>query len=216
MSYRSLAWLAIASVLVWTSAAKAQDLTAGSTVTPTATADPLTTSGFTTVASTSGTFSTPAENGTYSAYVVRETSGTLDFVYKFHNDASSASRLERVTAYNFAGFTTNVGYVAGSGDVAPGSADRTADGKVVAFNFLGPSDANPGQTSDTLVIRTNATEFTSGTYTFQDGGATTVAAYSPTSSTTLPTPEPSSLLSLGLGGLVIAGISRRRLRALAC
>jgi hypothetical protein len=43
-----------------------------------------------------------------------------------------------------------------------------------------------------------------------------VAAYSPTSSTTLPTPEPSSLLSLGLGGLVIAGISRRRLRALAC
>jgi len=169
-------------------------------------ANPLTESGFSVVASTSGTFSTPAETGTYSAYVVRETSGTLDFVYKFGNDASSASKIERMTAYNFAGFTTNVGYVAGSGDVTPTSADRTTDGKVVGFNFLAPGSVAAGENTDIMVIKTNATDWTAGTYTFQDGGATTVAAYAPA----LPTPEPSTLLSLGLGGVVVFGISRRR------
>jgi len=209
MSRRSLTWFAVAGVLSLTTPVWAQDLTPSHTVTPTATANPLTEAGFTVVASTSGHFSTPVESGTYSAYVVRETSGTLDFVYKFSNDSSSSSKIERMTAYNFAGFTTNVGYVAGSGDITPRSADRTADGKVVGFNFLAPNSVSPGQDTDIMVIKTNATNWTTGTYTFQDGGATTVAAYAPA----LPTPEPSTLLSLGLGGVVVLGISRRRVSA---
>jgi hypothetical protein len=206
MRLRSMSWLAAVALLSVTTPAWAVDVTAGNTVTPSTMTNPLTESGFSVVASTSGTFSTPAESGTYSAYVVKESSGTLDFVYKFENDASSASKLERMTAYNFAGFTTNVGYVAGTGDVAPFSADRTTDGKVVGFNFLAPRSVSPGDNTDIMVIKTDATNFTAGTYTFQDGGATTVAAYAPA----LATPEPSSLLSLGLGGIVVFGIARRR------
>jgi len=188
-----------------TAQAWATDLGPGGTVTPTAVDNPLTQSGFTIEASTSGTFTTPAESGTYSAYVVRTDTGTLDFVYKFANDSSSASKLERMTAYDFAGFKTNVGYVSGSGNVAPGSADRTTDGEVVGYNFLA-SGVDPGKSTDIMVIATNATQFKAGTYTFQDGGATTVAAYAPA----LSTPEPSSLLFAGFGSVLLLGLVRRR------
>jgi len=206
MSWRRASLSAAIGLMAFATQALAGDLTGGGTVTPDAMANPLTEAGFSVLAETHGTFSSPVETGTYSAYVVKETSGTLDFVYQFANDSTSTSHIERMTAFNFANFTTNVGYVSGTGDVTPSSATRTTDGKVVGFNFLTGGSVSAGQSSDILVIKTNATEYTTGTYTFQNGGATTVAAYAPA----LATPEPSSLLSAGLGGIVLLGIVRRR------
>jgi hypothetical protein len=211
MKWHAGLMLAAIGLVSFTAQSRAADLGPGDTVTPSVVANPLTAAGFTVEATTSGTFTTPAESGTYSAYVVRTDAGTLDFVYKFSNDASSESKLERMTAYNFAGFTTNVGYVAGSGDVAPTTANRTNDGEVVGFNFLA-SGVPQGQNTDIMVIATNATKFTTGTYTFQDGGATTVAAYAPTTGAVV-TPEPSSFLSAGLGGILLLGVVRRHRRA---
>jgi hypothetical protein len=205
MRWRSFVVCAVIGLAGLSTPAWATDLGPGGTVTPTAVNNPLTQSGYTIEATTSGTFSTPVESGTYSAYVVRTDTGTLDFVYKFANDSSSESKIERMSAYNFSGFQTNVGYVSGSGDVNPGSADRTTDGEVVGFNFLA-TGIDPGRSTAIMVIATNATQYKAGTYTFQDGGATTVAAYAPA----LGTPEPSSLLFAGFGSVLLLGLVRRR------
>ncbi len=212
MIRRGLSFFGALALVGLTTQAWAVDLGPGGSVVPGTVANPLTETGFTTEASTSGTFSTPVESGTYSAYVVRTNTGTLDFVYQFSNNASSKAQVERISAFNFAGYTTNVGYVAGTDagtGGAPDTADRTTDGKVVGFNFLA-TGVTPGSTSDIVVIATNATTWTSGTYTFQDGGATTVTAYSP--GVVAATPEPSSLASAGIGGLMLFGVYRARRR----
>ena len=93
----------------------------------------------------------------------------------------------------------------------PVTADRNSVGDVVGFSFTPPDSAKiqPGQTSDVLVISTNATDFTAGDVSVIDGGVSTVASFEPTRpSTTVP--EPTSLL-LVTGGLIglLAGRLRR-------
>lgn len=166
------------------------------------------------LASLSAPFSTIDTSGTVLSAVFREASGTLDFYYQINNSQNSTGGISRETDSIFSGFITSVGYrtdgstISGfvNGTVAPVSADRSSSGSVVGFSFAPPDSAKimPGTSSNVLIISTNATQFTSGSVSVIDGGATTVSSFAPA------IPEPSNLVLLGYGVLGLAVFRRAR------
>ena len=186
-------------------AANATPVTAGGTVTPSTS----TLAGATFVTSTSGTISPGTFTANYTSSVYREAGGTYDFVYSFSNSTGSANSIESFTAYNFAGFTTDVSYVTGTGS-APTDAKSNGAGSVITYDFTGVA---PGATSDTLIIRTNGVGYTSGTMSLQDGSAGSGTGFSPTSVSAAPEPGTWALMLGGVGllGLMLRGrLGRRR------
>jgi hypothetical protein len=125
--------------------------------------------------------------------------GGLDFVYQLSNNANSLDAIARLTASGFAGFTTDADYVSGTG-AAPFLVSRTSDGDTIGFNFPSSAPVSQGQSSDILVIKTNATKFQAGTVSVQDGGNANVDSYAPLA---VPEPATAAIAVLGLGGLVL-------------
>lgn len=155
-----------------------------------------------------GTISPGTFTATYQTQVFKDTnnvycSGCLDFAYFV--TSSGPGVIERTTMFDFDSFLTNVGYIP-NGGVAPAEVDRTVTGGTIGFSF-NTTGLTSGQSSSFFIIQTNATNYTSGLFSIQDGSAGTGAAYQPTG----VTPEPSSLILLGTGLLSAATGLRRKL-----
>jgi hypothetical protein len=160
--------------------------------------------------------------------------GGLDFIYQMHNTSgnNSGNNLSALNAINFGSFQTDVIAAnphatsfsdGGNSFLKPGGsgynptgATRSNDGSQVSFNFgtSGNAKLTPGSKSDLLIVRTDASNYTTGSITFtDDGGGTSGSAGGFTAST----PEPASVFLLAgcLAGLGAAGAWKRRRKAVA-
>jgi hypothetical protein len=164
-----------------------------------------------------------AYTGMLITAVYRDATGRLEFDYQFINNGPDD--VHRITAFNFTGFATDVGYrlvPAGSPSVfappslsamPPAFADRDPDGTTVGFEFApGPGNINAFETSVILAIKTDAPDRTDGFASVIDGGAQTVPAFQPTGTPIPPAvdvPEPATLLLVG-SAVIGMGVTVRR------
>jgi hypothetical protein len=159
------------------------------------------------------TISTPGWTGT-ARMAVYDTGSGLDFYYQFTNDSTSKTGLERFAAYDFSPlapspidvYQTNAAFgIFTAGTEAADYADRTSKG-VIGFSFVpnGQSKINPGTTSFTTIIRTNAHDYKPGNFALIDGYSANATAFAPA----VPEPETYAMMLAGLG--VIGFIGKRR------
>jgi hypothetical protein len=152
-------------------------------------------------------------NGTARTAVYKTETG-LDFYYQFTNNASSKNGIERFTGYDFSslGATSVDVFQTGAafdmftlGTEKSDYADRTGLG-VIGFNFVPNthSKVNPGTTSFTQIIRTNASDYVVGNFGLLDGIGDNAKGFA----TAVPEPESYAMLLAGLG--MIGTIIRRR------
>jgi hypothetical protein len=144
---------------------------------------------------------------------VYDTGTGLDFYYQFSNSIDSVNGIERFTGYNFAALGTHsvdvfqtaapFGIFAAGTESADG-ADRTVLG-VIGFSFVpnGQSKVNPGTTSFTEIIRTDARAYTTGNFGLLDGIGDNARGFAP-----LAVPEPGTL-GLMLGGLALVAVIKK-------
>jgi hypothetical protein len=151
----------------------------------------------------SGTFTANATAWVYSDSANTFCAGCLDFVYLVTR-TGGADAIERITAGSFIGYSVDAGVVTSSPGFAPLTVDRSANGGVVGFNYQNAANLTDTESTQLLVIQTNATSFTAGLLSVQDGQAANGVGFQPAS-----TPEPVSMSLLG-GGLALVGFARWR------
>jgi hypothetical protein len=145
---------------------------------------------------------------------VYDTGTGLDFYYQFSNSLASVNGIERFTGFNFSSlgnsivsiFQTGAAFdMFTTGTESSDTADRTALG-VIGMNFVpaGNSKIDPGKTSFTQIIRTNARAYTAGNFGLLDGIGDNAKGFA----TAVPEPESYAMLLAGLG--MIGTIIRRR------
>lgn len=157
--------------------------------------------------------------------------GCLTWIVKIANDTGSNDSIERVTISNFSGFEADLGILTDAsgnpasepsppqgvdtvspalapGTIAPNLAERSASATTLGWEFTSTNIA-PNQSTVLLEAETNATQYTAGTVTVQDGIASYQAGYAPA----LPEFGMVPAFALVGGGLIGAGAWRRRRRA---
>jgi hypothetical protein len=172
--------------------------------------DPFNNAGWTLLATTgsqalsSGTFTANATSWVYSDSANTFCAGCLDFVYMVTRTGGN-DPIERITAGSFAGYSVDAGVVTSSPGFAPLSVDRSGgDGGVVGFNYQNAANLTGTNSTQLLVIQTNATSYTAGLMSVQDQLSANGIGFQPAS-----TPEPVSMSLLG-GGLALIGLGRWR------
>jgi len=195
--------VALLATLAVASSAHATPLAPGSTVVPNGVTG---FQGLTKISSTeqSIVFDTTSGSdrlyGVLSSTVYKSNStGFLTFTYQVTVFNSDTVPVTRVFNNNFGNgsTTTDVSYLIDAGSIAhprfpPATADRSASGTTVGFNFS-PA-LLPNQGSDLLIVATNSTTYKSATTYVTSGSLTTgVSSFA-------VTPEPSTLV---LGALAI-------------
>jgi hypothetical protein len=158
---------------------------------------------------------TASGGGQLRSAVYRNAANLLDFYYQFSSSPWSSDSLGRLTITDFSGFMTDVGQrmddIDGAGMFLRGTqavvgADRDGTG-TIGFQFgAGQGGVGAGEHSATLVVRTNAVNYSLGSLTAQNGAVFTMAAYAPGAQI----PEPPSAALLGLSLMALAVIGRRR------
>ncbi|ARV20251.1 hypothetical protein AEP_03329 [Curvibacter sp. AEP1-3] len=164
-------------------------------------------------------FTTPISNASYNGFAraaVYDTGTGLDFYYQYSNDISSDNGVDRFSASDFRSLGATAVNVyqtdAAFGIFLKGTersdfADRSGFG-VIGFTFVpnGNSKINPGTTSFTQIIRTNARSFKEGNFGLLDGIGDNAQGYAPAAA--VPEPETYAMLLAGLG--LMGAIARRR------
>jgi hypothetical protein len=156
-------------------------------------------------------------DATYDEFVYRDTnnifcSTCLDFLLVVSNAGPGV--IDRIATGDFGSFyLTDAGYntmgitggpSAVGGGIIPATADRSASGDVVGFNF-NSTGVITGQSTVLLEIETNATSYTAGTVSIIDSFAGFGPGFVPASAA----PEPVSLSLLGAGLLAIGFLRKR-------
>jgi len=141
--------------------------------------------------------------GSLTSTVYQQSNGNLVFVYQFSN--ANIQGADGITAFTVAGYnylSANADDQTVGGDVSPNEVSRNpASGGGVndTINFLFPAAAPvlPGQTSDLLVVDTNATNW-------YEGSASLIGSLPANVQAPAPVPEPATMavLATGLIGLL--------------
>ncbi|MEI9977826.1 MAG: PEP-CTERM sorting domain-containing protein [Edaphobacter sp.] len=150
----------------------------------------------------------------YTANVWRDAAGTLDFSYQITSMVDHTTPLDAVTQLSIGLFTPSVltaVAAVGSGQAPTSPADLNLASEVLDVSFADNAIGN-NDTSQVIWLITDATMYTYGTFSSQDGSVAQLAGYMPVAPTT-PTPEPSTFALMGTGLLAAAGAVRRRMKA---
>lgn len=222
--FRRLGVAFVALALFGVQAVHAVPLPAPGVVVPPLVAGTLTTAGITQVATLDGTYDTGVGGaaGTYTARVFREGAGTVSpfgintmtFAYQFTQNAGVLGPIERVTMSVFGSFLTDVVLdttnIQGAGPAATRAANQTTrdpSGNVVGFDFSGGNAVTAGLRTFTMVIRTNATTFVPGLFSFINGTTADRAGFAPAAAVV---PEPASIAMGLVVGVPLIGAAVRR------
>jgi hypothetical protein len=175
------------------------------------------TSGASLVADSGATaFNFGADQGTVEELVVNNFGGNpfgagdLTFAYQI---TVTAGHIDNLTtgSFNIPGISIDVAQDAlgifGNPTTQAVSASLTSDGTTLGFGFTQPDGLKPGDTSFTLLVNTNLTNFQPGVFSLQDDQTGNFNGFVPAA-----TPEPSTLSLLGTGLLAAGAGLRRKMR----